>query len=269
MIEHFGLSLRRVSELADVSRSALAYVSRLDEAADKLRTRMKELADKRHRFGCPRIHIVLKREGLVVNHKRTERIYREEKLSLRVRKKKKRASNIRLMLPEATRPNERWSMDFVQDKLWNGRRFRALTIVDVFSKSCPWIEVDTSIGGDRVARVLDQVAEERGLPESITIDNGPEFAGKALDAWAYRNKVQLNFIRPGKPVENAYIESFNGRFRDECLNEHYFLDLEEARETIEEWRLDYHSFRPHSSLGGLTPEEFINQYTERVNLQPA
>ncbi len=269
MIQHFGLSLRRVSRLVEISRFALSYEAKKDEAADKLRSRMKEIADKRHRFGCPRMHIILKREGLVVNHKRTERLYKEERLSLKIRKRKKRASNIRLELPQATKPNQRWSMDFVQDKLWSGRRFRALTIVDIFSKACPWIEVDTSIGGDRVTRVLDQVAEERGLPESITVDNGPEFAGKALDAWAYKNNVKLDFIRPGKPVENAYIESFNGRFRDECLNEHYFLDLKEARETIEEWRLDYHSFRPHSSLGGLTPEEFTNQYTQKVSLQTA
>ena len=224
---------------------------------DGLRERIRELAHQRRRFGCPRIHILLRREGLVVNHKRTERIYREEGLSLRKRKRKKTAAMERVILPAPVRPNERWSMDFVTDSIVTGRRFRALAIVDDYSRECPAIEVDTSIGGGRVVQVLDRLAETRGLPEVITIDNGPEFAGKALDEWAYRRGVKLNFIRPGKPIENAYAESFIGRFRDECLNENWFISLKDARHIIESWRIDYNEARPHSSLKGLTPKEYV------------
>ncbi len=218
------------------------------------------MAEIRRRFGCPRLHVLLKREGLVVNHKRTERIYQEERLSLRLRKRKKRSSGMRIILPKATKTNERWSMDFIHDSLSNGRKFRALTVVDVFSKECPVIEVDTSLSGERVARVLERLSEWRNLPEVITVDNGPEFAGKALDAWAYGRGVKLHFIEPGKPVQNAFAESFNGRFRDECLNEHWFLNLEEAKIRIENWRVDYNEVRPHSSLGNLTPEAYANQF---------
>ena len=224
---------------------------------EKLRDRMRELAHQRRRFGCPRIHLLLQREGLVVNHKRTERIYREEGLSLRKRKRKKTAAMTRVILPAAERPNERWSMDFVTDSIVTGRRFRALVIVDDYSRECPAIEVDTSLGGCRVVQVLERLAETRGLPEVVTLDNGPEFAGKALDEWAYRKGVKLNFIRPGKPIENAYAESFIGRLRDECLNENWFISLKDARDIIESWRIDYNDGRPHSSLGGLAPREYV------------
>jgi len=194
---------------------------------------------------------------LVINHKRTEKIYREEGLLLRKRKRKKMAAQTRIVLPAPTRPNERWSMDFVTDSIVTGRRFRALVIVDDYSRECPAIEVDTSLGGIRVVYVLERLAETRGLPQVITVDNGPEFASRVLDEWAYRHGVKLNFIRPGKPVENAYAESFIGRLRDECLNENWFITLKNARETIEVWRVDYNERRPHTSLGGLTPREFI------------
>jgi putative transposase len=200
---------------------------------DELRERIRELAHQRRRFGCPRIHLLLRREGLVVNHKRTERIYREEGLSLRKRKRKKTAAMTRVILPVPTRPNERWSMDFVTDSIVTGWRFRALVIVDDYSQECPAIEVDTSLGGHRVVGVLDRLAELRGLPEVITIDNGLEFAGKALDEWAYRHGVKLNFIRHGKPIENAFAESFIGRLRDEYLNENWFISLKDARDIIE------------------------------------
>jgi putative transposase len=225
-----------------------------------IRSRLRDLAERRRRFGCPRLHVLLKREGLVVNHKRTERIYREEGLSLRLKKRKRRPAGARVKLPVPAKPNERWSMDFVQDALQDGRKFRALTVVDDFSRECPTIEVDTSIGGFRVARVLDRLSEMRGLPGSITVDNGPEFAGKTLDEWAYRKGVKLNFIQPGKPVQNAYIESFNGRLRDECLNESWFKNLDEARTIIEDWRIDYNRVRPHSSLDDLTPEEYAQRH---------
>jgi putative transposase len=149
-------------------------------------------------------------------------------------------------------------MDFVTDSIVTGRRFRALTLVDDYTRECPAIEVDTSLGGARVVQVLERIVEARGLPEVITVDNGPEFIGKALDAWAYRRGVRLNFIRPGKPIENAYIESFNGRFRDECLNTNWFLSLKQAREVIEAWREDYNRVRPHSSLNNQTPTEYAN-----------
>ena len=230
-------------------------------------TRMRQLIDKNKSIGLPMMHVILKREGLVTNHKRTERIYRQQSLAIKLRKSRKRAAGTRIVLPAASRPNERWSMDFVQCSLWGGRRFRMLTVVDQFTKECPVIEVDTSITGFRVSRVLEWLSMTRGLPESITVDNGPEFAGMALDRWAYTKNVRLNFIRPGKPVENAFIESFNGRLRQECLNQHHFLDLEEARKTIEEWRMNYNDFRPHRSLDGLTPEGFVKQWQDKNNNQ--
>jgi len=222
---------------------------------EDIRKRMKELAELRKRFGCRRLHLFLKREGLVVNHKRTERIYREERLSLRIRKRKKRASQVRVELPKATRPNELWSMDFMQDAMHSGRKFRLLTMLDTYTKESLRIEIDTSIGGKRVAAVLTEVGSIRGLPESIVVDNGPEFISNALDEWAYTQKVKLHFTRPGKPVDNAYMESFNGRFRDECLNQHWFLSLDHARRIVNEWRRDYNEGRPHSALGGLAPRE--------------
>jgi len=228
---------------------------------------LKELAEQRRRFGCHRLHVILKREGIVTNHKKTERIYREEGLSLRLKKRKKKIAMARVKLPEPQRINQRWSMDFVSDSLVTGRRFRLLTILDDYSRECLAIEVDTSIGGSRVVNVLVRIIEVRGQPEVITVDNGPEFSGKALDEWSYRKGIKLNFIRPGKPVENAYIESFNGKLRDECLNQNWFLTLKDARQVIEEWRLDYNEYRPHSSLGDLSPREFINK-TERILVHP-
>jgi len=241
--------------LTGISASVYRYVPhQQDDGA--LRQRLRELASQRKRFGSPRLHILLKREHLVVNHKRTERIYREEGLSLRRKRRRKGAAGARIILAAPMGPNQRWSMDFVTDSLVTGRRFRALAILDDFSRECLAIEVDTSIGGRRVVDVLEKLGALRGLPEVITVDNGPEFAGKALDEWAYRKGIKLNFIRPGKPVENAFIESFNGRFRDECLNTNWFLSLKHARDVIEEWRLDYNEVRPHSALKGKTPKEY-------------
>lgn len=269
LLKRFGqMSQRRACSLIGVSRNTLRWVSRKKEQDEKLRERMRELSERRRRFGSPRIHVLLKREGLVINHKRTERIYTEEGLSLRVRKRKKRVAMARIELPSPDRPDQRWSMDFVQDQLADGRRFRVLTIVDAFTRECPALEVDTSIGGKRVARVLDRLAFLRGLPEAITIDNGPEFTSNALDEWAYRNNVKLDFIRPGKPIENAYIESFNGKLRDECLNDNWFLSLNDAREIIEAWRIDYNRHRPHSSLDNLTPAEYVEKFEIFQGLTP-
>ena len=223
---------------------------------DGVRERLLTLAFERPRFGYRRLHVLLQREGLRVNHKRLWRLYRQEGLAVRRQRRKRAALGRRVMLPAAQKVNERWSMDFVGDSLADGRTFRALTIVDDFSREAPAIVVDQSLPGERVVRELDQLAGGRGLPEMIVTDNGPEFAGRALDAWAYRRGVKLHFIRPGKPVENAYIESFNGKFRDECLNEHWFTSLAHARDVIEGWRRDYNEVRPHSALGDRPPAEF-------------
>jgi putative transposase len=241
--------------LVGVSPSVYRYEAKQGND-DVLRQRMRELAGERKRFGSPRLHIMLKRESLVVNHKRTERIYHEEGLALRRKRRRKGAAGARVTIPAPERPNQKWSMDFVADSIVTGRRFRALTIVDDYSRECPAIEVDTSLGGVRVVGVLERLAETRGLPEVITVDNGPEFAGKALDGWAYRRGIKLNFIRPGKPVENAFAESFNGRLRDECLNINWFMSVKHAKEVIESWRLDYNEVRPHSSLKGKSPKEY-------------
>ncbi len=228
---------------------------------------MKELIKQQNTIGCEMMHEVLKREGLIKNHKRTERIYKEQGFSLKVRKRKRRISQIRLELPQATQSNQRWSMDFMQVALSNGRRFRLLCIIDQFTKECLSIVADFSISGTRVVRALDWLLLTCGKPEAITVDNGPEFAGIALDRWAYKNQVKLDFIRPGKPVENAYVESFNGKVRHECLNQHYFKTLEEARNKIEAWRIWYNEFRPHQTLEGLTPAEFTKQWQEKNNNQ--
>jgi putative transposase len=260
MRERFGLAKSRSCRLTGLSRSAVYYKPRAQPEEEPLRTRMKVLAEKHRRWGLPMIHMVLQREKLVVNHKRSERIYRQMGLALTVRRHKKRAAATRIELPQATRPNERWSMDFMQDGLSNGRKFRVLTVIDTFTRECPVIEVDTSLTGARVSRVLDWLALTRGVPDSIRVDNGPEFAGKAMDLWAYQRNVKLDFIRPGKPTENGHIESFNATVRRDCLKQHYFTTLEEAKRLIEEWRLEYNTFRPHSSLGGSTPEAFATAH---------
>jgi putative transposase len=258
--ESLGLSERKACLLVNISSSVYRYRPKADND-DKLRQRLRELAAQRKRFGSPRLHIMLKRESLVINHKRTERIYREEGLALRRKRRRKGAAGSRVVMPLPQRPNERWSMDFVTDSIVTGRRFRALAIVDDYSRECPAIEVDTSIGGRRVVGVLEKLAESRGLPEAITMDNGPEFAGRVLDEWAYRRGVKLNFIRPGKPIENAYAESFIGRLRDECLNTNWFMNLKHARDIIEYWRRDYNEVRPHSSLNGMAPLEYAKAAT--------
>ena len=249
------MSERRACRLVGLHRSTCRYPAR-PSRDDELVGKLKELAARRQRFGYRRLTVLLRRQGMVVNHKRVYRVYRDHNLVVRRKKRKKLASRVRVQLPAPTAINERWSMDFMSDSLVSGRVFRTLNIVDDYSRECPAIEVDTSIPGKRVVRVLDGLAKARGLPAMLVIDNGPEFTGKELDEWAYRNGVKLHFIQPGRPVENCFSESFNGKFRDECLNEYWFLDLQDAREKIEPWRIDYNRVRPHSSLGDLTPQEF-------------
>ena len=265
IIEYFGLSLRRACKLIKLSRTSFRYTPK-DKSPDELtiRAKLKEIAQKRRRFGCPRLHVMLRREGFIINHKRTERLYKEEGLSLRIRRRRKMSSLLRTEVPRPTHSNHIWSMDFMKDALSTGRKLKVLPIIDEYTKKCFRIEVDTSINGLRVTRILNDIALIEGLPEIIIIDNGPEFIGKALDEWAYRRGVKLFFITPGKPVENMYMESFNGRLRDECLNEHWFMSLDHARQIIEEWRIDYNTERPHSSLDNLTPEEFIQKLKEKT-----
>jgi putative transposase len=261
--EHFGLSISRACRIVTLNRSSFHYKPVKDVDDTKVLVRMTELISKHKSWGYPMLHDVLRREGLVKNPKRTWRIYKENGLTLKMRKRHKRASMIRMELPEASKPNERWAMDFVSDGLWNGRKYKSLTVIDIFTKECLAIEVDTSINGERVTRVLDWLNLTRGCPSIITTDNGPEFAGITLDGWAYNNNVRIDFIKPGKPIQNAFIESFNGRLRHECLNQHYFVTLAEAKKIIEDWRMEYNTFRPHGSLNGLTPEEFKKTWKQQ------
>lgn len=262
--DSFRVGERKACTALLFARSSNGYKGKKDEQ-EALRMRIKDIASARVRYGYRRIYILLRREGWKVNHKRVHRLYRLEGLNLRTQGKKKRIKAIqRPDRPQATRVNETWSMDFVCDALYNKRRFRALTIVDNFSRECLAIEVDQGIRGDQVVEVLEYLKQARGLPDVIRVDNGSEFVSRAMDKWAYDNGVKLSFSRPGKPVDNAFIESFNGSFRDECLNVNWFMSIEDAKEKIENWRKDYNGFRPHSSLDDMTPDEFAKQSRRRV-----
>jgi len=230
--------------------------------------RLRELAQVRPRVGYLRLHVMLRREGWVVNRKRVHRIYREEGLAVRLVSRRKRASHLRIVPLRPSQVNERWSMDFVADTVLDGRRFRALTVVDNWSRRSQLIEPDFTLTGTKVVAALESVAKQTGDPQMITVDNGSEFTSKALDAGAHEHGVKLDFIRPGKPVENAVIESVNRRFRDDCLNTQVFVSLHDARQKIETWRIDYNEHRPQGSLGDLTPQEFAEQ-TAQTGLQEA
>ena len=258
----YQLSENRACGLVRITRWINRYQSRRDPQ-DQLRQRLRELAGNRPRYGYRRLTVMLRREGWKVNTKRVYRIYREENLGVRTAKRKKRSTHLRVPLPEPTRPNQRWSMDFVSDRLVDGCWFRILTVVDQYTRECLCAYADRSQTGEKVVVQMKRVAALRGLPESITTDNGGEFAGKAMETWAYQNDVKLDLIRPGKPVENGYIESFNGRLRDECLNGEIFFDLADAREKLERWRRDYNDHRPHSSLDDRTPAEFATTVGQR------
>jgi putative transposase len=249
-----AVSQRRACGLMEMDRGTCRYRRRRAEDG-QLRARLRALAEMRRRFGYRRLRVLLLREGWQVNHKRVYRLYVEEKLGLR-RKRGRKRSGVRQPLLEPTGANQVWSLDFMTDALSSGRRFRTLNIVDDYTREAVAIEVDTSLSGRRVARVLDELKMQRGLPAQIRSDNGPEFTSRALDQWAYEQGIRWHYIQPGRPMENGYVESFNGRLRDECLNENWFGDLAEARETIAAWRQDYNRCRPHSALGYRTPEEF-------------
>jgi putative transposase len=255
----FSVSCVRACDLAQFSRAAWYRRSHAkDQTA--LRLRIRELAQARPRFGFLRIWVLLRREGWPINKKRVRRLYRLEGLQLRMRvRRRKHIALHRGPAPLPIGPTDRWSMDFVHDALADGRPFRVLTVVDQWSRQSPILEVASSLSGATVGVALDRVLAEGAAPRSITVDHGTEFMSRALEDWAYRCGVQLDFIRPGKPVENAFIESFNGRLRDECLNVHQFLSIEDAQAKIEAWRVDYNQRRPHSSLGHLTPNEYAQQ----------
>ena len=238
--------------MVGLCRSTLYYTVKPGND-DKLTARILELAKEKKRWGAPLIHSVVKREKLVCNHKRTERIYYKVlKLSLKRRTRKKFHSIQRVSMSAPTGPNQCWAIDFVHDCLNNGRKYKVLNVLDEYTRECIGTEVDTSIGGVRVTRILERLCDIYGKPESIRSDNGPEFTSKAMDEWAYRKGVTLNFIAPGKPTQNAFVESFNGTMREDCLNSNWFGTIEEARSVIENWREEYNGFRPHSSLKGMT-----------------
>jgi len=258
LIDEYRISVRRAAAVVLLARATFQYKPK-PKNDEVLRGRIREIAMTRVRYGFWRIFILIRREGWNVNHKRVYRLYKLEGLNLRSKRpRRSRAAAHRLERVQATNMHESWSMDFVADQLFNGRRIRALTVVDNFSRKCLAIHVDSSIKGNDVTDIMGRISERFGqTPQRIQVENGSEFISKALDHWAYENTVTLDFLRPGKPTDNPYIESFNGSFRDECLNLHWFLSLEDARDKIEAWRQEYNSYRPHSSLGGLTPDEYI------------
>ncbi len=219
---------------------------------------LRELAASREQYGYRRLTVLLRREGRTVNAKKVYRLYREEGLQVRTKKRVKRAAHVRVALATATRPNQGWSRDCVSDRFVDQRWFRILTVLDQFTKEGLCTHADRKQSGSKVVEQLNKLVTMRGAPDSITIDNGSEFAGREMETWAYENGVKLDFIRPGKPVQNGFIESFNGRLRDECLNSEMFFELNDAREKIECWRQDYNTNRPHSALGDRTPEEFAS-----------
>ena len=261
-MSQYTMSERHACRLVGLARSTHRYRASKSERDEELRQRLKELAAKRMRFGYRRLTVMLVREGIQANHKRVYRIYRKERLAMRVRRRRRIRWTGATARTAAQRPNQRWSIDFVSDVVATGRVIRILTTVDDYTRECPAIEVDTSLGGLRVRRILERLVAERGRPEAIVLDNGPEFRGRALAAWSEQRGVRLEFIEPGKPVQNAYVESFNGRLRDECLNANWFTSLRDARQKIERWRRDYNEQRPHSALGYLSPTEFVQKAAE-------
>ena len=268
-LQDLGLSQRAACRITGCARSVAQYrIRRIDDP--RVVERLKAIAAERRRFGYRRLGLMLRREGIVANHKRVHRIYRELALQLRPRRKR----GVRYVrgndVPIVTMPNERWSIDFVHDRLSTGRAFRVLTVVDDFSRECIALEVDFSFSGERVARIFDRVALSRTLPATIKSDNGSEFTSGKLLKWSGETGVELHFIEPGKPNQNAVVESFNGRLRDELLNEHSFPTIFHARSAIEAWRFDYNQRRPHTTLDGMTPVEFIKSYLNQDSqFQPA
>lgn len=257
LINSYQFSERKACRLVGISRTGFRYEHQVAND-EPLRQTLKALASQYPRYGYLLLHNLLKQKGLVINKKRTYRLYIEENLQVRTKKRKKLVRpRVVMALPSQT--NERWSMDFVADQLSNGRRFRILNIVDDYSRELVGQLVSFSITGQQVARFLSQLFEQRDKPKSITCDNGTEFTSKAMFFWSKETAVKLHFIQPGKPTQNAFVESFNGKFRDGCLNQHWFRSIEEARYEVDQWRDHYNYERPHSSLSYLTPVAFANK----------
>ena len=248
----FEVSQRRACKAIGADRGSVRYRSRRPDDRT-IRERLRELAASRRRFGYRRLHILLRREGIRMNHKKLRRLYAEERLQVRRRAGRKRALGARAPLAVPQGANQRWSLDFVHDTTTDGRRFRILAVVDDFTRECLCLAADTSLPGVRVARELDAIVAVRGRPASIVSDNGPELTGMAMLRWSQELRVEWHYIDPGKPQQNAFVESFNGRLRDEFLNETLFTSLTQARVELDEWRRDYNTERPHSTLGNLTP----------------
>ena len=259
MVEEHQLSERRACSLVGLSRDSYRNPPQPDQLTRDLGERIVDIAHVRRRFGYRRIHDLLRQEFPGVNHKRVYRLYKNANLAVRHRKKVKRPPNERLPLQIARKVNDVWSMDFVSDSLSNSRRIKCLTVADDFSHECIDIAVDFGISGQYVTRLLDQAAIFRGYPIAVRTDNGPEFTSRAFLAWTTLHGIRHILIQPGRPMQNGYIESFNGKFRDECLNEQWFQSLPQARDCIAEWRKDYNEVRPHSSLGRIPPAQFAQQ----------
>ncbi len=264
MIADHGYSERRACRLIGVDRSSFQY-ERKGGGDGSVRARLRELANERRRFGYRRLAIMLGREGMRMNLKKIYRLYREERLMVRRRGGRKRALGTRAPMAVPQEPNQRWSLDFVSDALNDGRRFRVLAVVDDFTRECLATVVDTSLSGQRVVRELGAIIARRGKPCMIVSDNGTELVSRAILRFTEDTGIEWHYIAPGKPVQNAFIESFNGRLRDECLNEHAFASLSEARRIVEAWRIDYNTVRPHSSLGGIPPSMFASRSHEDQN----
>lgn len=260
LLKNKNLTPHRAYKLVGLRPSTFYYKSSRQRDDEPLKAKILEVAQKRIRWGCPMIYATLRREGFKDNYKRVERLYSLMDLSIRKRPKKKLRDHLRLVLPTPQKPNDIWSMDFVSERLYDQRRFRCFNIVDDFTRENIVMFPDRSIRSEKLVHIFNKLKQTRGLPKMIVCDNGPEFISQNLDIWAYQNKVELKFIQPGKPTQNAYIESFNGKFRNECLNQHWFLNLDHARQEIEAWRKDYNENRPHSSLRYRTPNEFAKEF---------
>lgn len=262
LLHAFNTSQRRACGLAQIDRSGHRYRSVRKDESD-LKIKIRDLAEARPRYGYRRIHVLMARQGIKMNLKRLRRLYKEEGLCVKTKRRKKISAAKRVKPEQPTAPNECWSMDFVHDQTIDGKKFRILTIVDSFSRVSPRLEARAGWTSSAVTEVLSALAKLGSKPATLIVDNGTEFASKELDRWAFENSVKIHFIRPGKPTENAFIDSFNGRLRDECLNANTFLSLDEAKEVIENWRIEYNNWRPHRSLGNLAPAEWLEKISQK------
>lgn len=261
LIEEYSVSASRACRTLELAPSTYRYESKTSEEEVKIRQALRTHAAQRRRWGYRRLRTLLRRDGYDLNHKRVYRLYREERLQVRRRKRSKpRVKQAAVKGPRPSRPNERWSLDFVHDQIVGGRSLRLLTIVDDHTHECLWIEADRSLSGHRVIRILNQLIELRGKPASILTDNGPEFTSQAMLDWSEGTGIEHRYIQPGKPSQNGFIESFNGKLRDECLNENLFLSVEHARSILEEFIVDYNEVRPHSSIDEMTPGEYLRSF---------